>query len=312
MSSTSILARSAALRLLFFLLLMIPLASLVLAQDWDAVQMKTTELAPQIFMIEGAGGNLVLCTGEDGAFLVDDQFAPLNEKIRAAIAEQTDSPVQWVLNTHWHGDHTGGNEDFGSTGSFIVAHENVRQRMSHEQFSDIFDRTTPASPAIALPVVTFNDSISFYWNGQTLRVFHVAPAHTDGDALVHFVEANVLHAGDVFWSQDFPFVDHASGGSLDGMIDALALLIDLIDDDTQVVPGHGQVSDRAGIQRTREMLIGVRAAITALLDEGMDLDAIVEANPTGPWNEEWGNGWLDPEEFTRITTSGMILARAGN
>jgi glyoxylase-like metal-dependent hydrolase (beta-lactamase superfamily II) len=304
------LARAKALRLLFSLLVLILTVSPTLAQDWDEIQMTTTALGSGIFMIEGGGGNLVLCTGDDGAFLVDDQYAPLNEKIRAAIAEQTQQEVQWVLNTHWHGDHTGGNENFGGTGSFIVAHENVRQRMSRDQFSEIFDRTTPASPPLALPIVTFNDSISFYWNGQTLRAFHVAPAHTDGDAMVHFVEADVLHTGDVFWSEDFPFVDHASGGSLEGMIEALGLVLATIDDDTQVVPGHGSLSNRAGVERSLEMLLGVRAAIAELLDQGMDVDAVVEADPTAPWNEEWGNGWLNPEQFTRITTTGMMLQRA--
>jgi glyoxylase-like metal-dependent hydrolase (beta-lactamase superfamily II) len=261
-------------------------------------------------MIEGGGGNLVLCTGEQAAFLVDDQYAPLTDKILAAVAEKTPRPVQWILNTHWHGDHTGGNENFGESGSLIVAHENVRWRMSTEQFSEIFTRTTPASPPIALPVVTFADEITFHWNDQTIVVSHVPPAHTDGDAIVHFTEAKVLHTGDVFWSKDFPFIDYESGGRLDGMIEALEQFTTMIDEETKVVPGHGPVSDREGVIRTHAMLVGVRAAIGELLDRGLDVDQIVAANPTEPWNEEWGNGWLEPEQFTRITTSGMINARS--
>ena len=306
----SIFTRGAALRLLFSLLVLISASSAAVAQDLDEIQMKTTDLGGGIFMIEGGGGNLVLSTGEQAAFLVDDQYAPLTEKILSAVAEKTNQPVQWVLNTHWHGDHTGGNENFGNSGSFIVAHENVRERMNSEQFSEIFDRTTEPSPAIALPVVTFEDALTFHWNGQTIRAFHVAPAHTDGDAMVHFVEAKILHTGDVFWSDDFPFVDHASGGNLDGVIDALGLVLELIDDDTKVVPGHGSLSDKAGVARTLEMLLGVRAAIGALLDQGMDVDGVVAADPTEPWNAEWGNGWLNPEQFTKITTAGMIKARA--
>lgn len=309
MHSLSIFARGAAPRLLFSLFLLSLLVPVASAQNWDEIEMKTTDLGDGLYMIEGAGGNLLLCTGEQPAFLVDDQFAPLSDKIRAAVAEQTPQPVQWILNTHWHGDHTGGNESFGGTGSLIVAHENVRRRLNTEQISTIFDRTTEPSPEIALPVVTFDDAVTFHWNGHTIRAFHVPPAHTDGDAMVWFEEAKVLHTGDVFWSRDFPFVDHDSGGSLDGMIDALEMVIGMVDDDTRIICGHGPLSDRAGVVRTREMLLGVRAAIAELLDQGKDVDAVVAADPTAPWNEEWGNGWLDPQQFTRITATGMLKAR---
>ncbi len=309
MVSLAIFARGAVPRLLFSLLFSLFLVAGATAQDWDAAQMETTDLGSGLFMIEGYGGNLLLCTGEQAAFMVDDQFAPLSEKILAAVAEQTEYPVQWIFNTHWHGDHTGGNENFGKSGSFIVAHENVRERMNREQFSEIFDRTTEASPSIALPVVTFEDALTFHWNGHTIRAFHVPPAHTDGDAMVYFEEANVLHTGDVYWSKDFPFIDHASGGSLDGVIEGLEIALALVDNETQVVCGHGPLSDKSAIVRAHEMLLGVRAAITELLDQGMDVDAVVAANPTEAWNEEWGNGWLEPEKFTRITTTGMIKDR---
>ena len=179
-------------------------------QDMQDVEIMTTHVAGGIYMLQGRGGNLGLSIGEDGAFLVDDQFAPLTEKIIAAIRAVTDQPVQFVFNTHWHGDHTGGNENLGKAGALIVAHENVRKRLNPAEFRELVGRSQQAPPD-ALPVITFTDQVTFHWNGETIHAIHVPPAHTDGDALVHFVGANVVHMGDLFFNGRYPFIDTPPG-----------------------------------------------------------------------------------------------------
>ena len=175
-------------------------AALAQIQDMSAVRIETTPVAGSVHMLKGRGGNLGVCAGADGAFLVDDQYAPLSEKIRAAVSAVHPGPLRFVLNTHWHGDHTGGNENLGKAGALIVAHDNVRQRLSTEQFNKTFTDTRPPSPAAALPVVTFSDAVTFHLNGDDIHAFHVPPAHTDGDAVVHFRRANVIHAGDLYFN----------------------------------------------------------------------------------------------------------------
>jgi len=187
--------------------------------DWDSIEIRTIQVAEGLYMLMGRGGNIGLSVGEDGAFLVDDQYAPLTDKILAAIAAVTSEPVKFVLNTHWHGDHTGGNENLGQAGAMIVAHDNVRRRMNPEQVRDLVGRSDQA-PADALPVVTFSDEITFHWNDERLHTFHVAHAHTDGDAIIWFANANAVHMGDTFFRGRYPFVDVESGGAIQGVIAA--------------------------------------------------------------------------------------------
>jgi glyoxylase-like metal-dependent hydrolase (beta-lactamase superfamily II) len=198
--------------------LALPMSSV--AQDFDKVELKTTAVGGSVHAIFGRGGNIGVSAGEDGVFLIDDQFAPLSDKIKAEVAALGAGEVRFIVNTHWHFDHTGGNEIFGADGALIVAHDNVRERMSVDQFIAAFDREVPASPKVALPVVTFDDGVTFHLNGDTIRVIHVPHAHTDGDAIVHFSTANVIHAGDTVWTSGYPFIDTGSGGSIDGVIAA--------------------------------------------------------------------------------------------
>lgn len=266
------------------------------------VTVRADEVAPGIFFVHsGAGGNMALCVGDDGAFLVDDQYAPLTDAIRQVIAQLTDQPVKFVLNTHWHADHTGGNENLGETGTVIVAHDNVRARMSSEQFSTFWERATEASPDGALPIVTFSDTLTFHMNGHTIRAMHIAGAHTDGDSVIHFPEANVIHMGDILFHEWYPYIDVSAGGSIRGTIAAVDAVLPLVDEGTIVIPGHGStVTDRVGLLAYRDMLQAVADRIQALIDEGQSLEEVQAAKPTAPWDEVWGQNFMSPERFVRL------------
>ena len=280
--------------------------------DFDKVEIGTTKVADGIYMLTGAGGNLGLSAGPDGVLLIDDQYAPLTDKIRAAVAAIDTGPIRFVLNTHWHGDHTGGNESLGKTGSVIVAHDNVRARMSVDQVIEAFGSAVPASPPGALPIVTFNDTVTFHVNGQTVHVFHVEHAHTDGDAIVHIREADVIHAGDILFAGQFPFIDVGSGGSIDGVIAACDLLLEFAKPTTKIIPGHGDLTDRAGLSKYRDMLVAVRNAVAAELDAGKDLEAIQEADPLAPYTEAWGNGFMKPDVFLKIVVADLSRKSHGH
>ena len=251
-------------------------------------------------MLTGRGGNIGLSVGKSGTYLIDDQYAPLSDKILAAVRAITPDPVRFVVNTHWHGDHTGGNENMGKAGALLVAHENVRRRMSTEQFSATFDRKTPPSPEGALPVVTFADAVTFHWNGDEIRVYHVPPAHTDGDAVVHFVKANVVHAGDVFFNGGYPFVDVSSGGRIDGVIAAAERILAGIDDKTRIIPGHGPVGTKADLQAYRDVLKTLRDRIAKLKAEGKSRDEVIAAKPTADHDAKWGTGFMKGDVFTGL------------
>ena len=267
--------------------------------SFDTVQVRATELAPGVHLLTGRGGNIGVSSGPDGVFLVDDQYAPLTEKILAALRTLSPQPPRFVLNTHWHGDHTGGNENLGKTGTLIVAHENVRQRMSVEQFNALLDRRTPAAPPGALPVVTFTAAVTFYLNGDTLHVFHVPAAHTDGDAIVHFRRAGVIHAGDTFFNGSYPVLDVSAGGTVDGMIRAADTILALADTTTRIIPGHGPLGGRADLERFRAMLVATRDAVRAAMRGGRTVDEVLAAKPTAPWDEAWGRGFVSVERWVR-------------
>lgn len=269
-------------------------------QDFSKVEIKTEKLAENVYMLTGAGGNLGLSTGADGTFLVDDQYAPLTPKIQAAIGAVTDKPVRFVLNTHWHGDHTGGNENLGKAGALIVAHENVRKRMSVEHFFELFNRKVPPSPAAALPVISFTDAVTFHLNGDDIHAFHVAPAHTDGDAVVQFKKANVLHAGDLFFNGGYPVIDSSTNGSIDGMIAASDWMLALVDDKTKIIPGHGPLATKADLKGYRDMLVGIRKAVADLAKAGKTKEEVLAAKPTAPWDAKWGGGFIKPDVITTI------------
>ena len=267
--------------------------------------LRSEKLAEGLYVLFGNGGNMALSIGADATFLVDDQFAPMTPAIQKAVEELGAPPVRFVLNTHWHGDHTGGNENLGKAGAVIVAHDNVRERMSVPQVIEFFQRTVPASPPGALPVITFNDEASFHLNGDDIRALHVPHAHTDGDVLVHFRKANVLHAGDTFFNGSYPFIDVDSGGSVAGLIACVERIIALADEDTKIIPGHGPMATRADAEAYRAMLAETTTRIAELVKQGMDVEAIVAARPTAAWDERWASGFINGERYTRMVVRAL-------
>ena len=267
-------------------------------QDFSKVEVKVERIAPGVAVLFGAGGNIGLSYGEDGNVLIDDQFAPLVPKIDAAVKSVDPDPVRFVINTHWHYDHTGGNEAYGKAGAVIVAHDNVRQRMSIESFSKRFNRTTPASPKAALPVVTFTQGVSFHLNGDRLQVIHVPYAHTDGDALVYWSNANVLHMGDTFFHKvTFPFIDRESGGSIDGMIRAAKRGLSLVRPGGKVIPGHGPLATPAELQAYHDMLVAARTSVAAGVRAGRTRAQVIASRPTLRFTEVATDGFIKPDDF---------------
>jgi len=266
---------------------------LLLAQNFDTITVRAQQLRGGVYMLTGSGGNIGLSVGDDAAFLVDDQFAPLTPKIIAAVAGVTSKPIKFVVNTHWHGDHTGGNENLGKTGALLVAHDNVRKRMSVEQFNAVFNRTTPASPPSALPVVTFSDSVSFHVNGDDLVAFHIPPAHTDGDVIIHFTKADVIHMGDTFFATGYPYIDVSSGGNVQGVIGAADRVLAMCGPQTIVIPGHGAAADCARLRAYRNMLVTVRDRVQAEMRKGRTKEQIVAAKLTADLDPAWGKAFIN-------------------
>ncbi len=275
------------------------------AQDYSKVEIKAQKLNATTWMLTGAGGNIGLSAGDDAVFVIDDQFAELAPKIKAAIAGITGKPVQFLLNTHFHGDHTGGNEAFGGAGALIVAHDNVRRRLSGEQLISFFGSRKPAAPKAALPVVTVAEAITFHINGEELQAFHVPHAHTDGDLIVHFRRGNVVHMGDTFFNGFYPFIDAGNGGSPDGVVAAADRVLALANDKTQIIPGHGPLANKAQLKTYRDMLAAVTQRIKDLRRAGKSDAEIRAAKPSADFDATWGGGFIPPERFVQMMMDGI-------
>jgi len=290
----------------FFCVICLSLPALVAGQDFSQVEIRTTEVSEGVYALQGEGGNLGLIVGENGAFLVDDQYAPLTDKIIAAVAEVTDQPIRFVFNTHWHGDHTGGNENMDEAGALIVAHDNVRKRMSAGQFMEFFDSEVPPAAPGALPVVTFNDRVSFHIGGHTVHAIHIPSAHTDGDAIVHIEEADVIHTGDIVFYGLYPFIDYGSGGSLAGMVAATDRMLEMAGEDTAIITGHGgPVVDRSQLQQYRDMLAAVHKRLISLIVQGKTLEEVQAESITADFDADWGQGFIGPERWVELNYTGM-------
>ena len=264
------------------------------AQDFDNIQITTIPVTENIYVLQGSGGNIGVSIGDDGTFIVDDQYAPLTDKIVAAIAELTDHPVDFVVNSHFHYDHTDGNENFGRAGALIVAQDNSRRRMATDQVLSGSNRPQPAYSKVGLPKITFLESMRFYYNDSTIDVIYTGPGHTDGDAQVYFRDSNVIHTGDMFVRYGLPYIDHGNGGSLDGMIEALWSIAGIINDDTIIIPGHGQLSTRADLLEFRMMLVTIRGRIKDQIAQGRSVDQVVASNPARGYAEpgDGTTGWV--------------------
>ena len=276
------------------------------AQDLSKVEIQTTKLTETVYMLTGAGGNIGVAAGEDAVFVIDDQYAPLTDKIAAAIAKISPKPVKFILNTHWHGDHTGGNENFARSGSLIVAHENVRKRMSVEQFIEAFNMRTPSAPKAALPVVTFAGSVSFHLNGDEIRAIHMPNAHTDGDAVVHFLGNDVVHMGDIYFNGMYPFIDFDTGGSPDGVIAACDKVLAITNDKTKIIPGHGPLSNKAELKAYRDMVAAFSARVKEMIRQGRKLEEITAANVHAEFEDKWGKGFIRGPKFVEMLAKGLI------
>jgi glyoxylase-like metal-dependent hydrolase (beta-lactamase superfamily II) len=267
-------------------------------QDLSKVEIKVEQVAPGVAVLFGAGGNIGVSHGVDGNVLIDDQFAPLVPKIVAAVKTLDPDPISFLINTHWHGDHTGGNEALGTGGTVIVAQDNVRRRLSVDTVSKRFNSTIKAAPKAALPVITFDQGVTFHLNGDTLQVVHVADAHTDGDAMIYWQKANVLHAGDTFFNRvTFPFIDRESGGSIDGMIAAAKQGLALVKPGGRVIPGHGPVATREDYAAYLAMLEDVRAKVAAGRAAGRRKAQVVAAKPAAAYLGRTQEGFIKADDF---------------
>ena len=268
-------------------------APAVAQRDFDDVRITTEEVAPGIAVLFGAGGNIGVSHGADGTVLIDDQFAPLTAKIEAAVAALGASPVRFVVNTHWHGDHTGGNENLGEKGALIFAHHNVRARLVEGRPGD---NPIPPAPEAALPVVTYEQGVSFHLNGERVDVMFIGGGHTDGDSVVHWTKSNVVHMGDLYFNiPGFPFIDTASGGNVIDAMNSLDAVIRMIDDDTRVIPGHGPMSNKSELVAYRAMIGRAVERVSALKDDGMTLEQAVAAKPLVDFDR--GEGFIDADGF---------------
>jgi len=265
---------------------------------------------PNLVVLSGPGGNIAVWSGPSGTVVVDDGTASLAPQLLEAVAHNSRSPVRFVVNTHWHPDHTGGNEALAKAGAIIVAHENVREHMSQPQVVEEYDARVPAAPAAALPVVTFADAMTLQLDGERIALVHVADAHTDSDVIVRWQEANVVHVGDLFYNGSYPFIDLDSGGSLAGIVAAVEAILARTDAETAIIPGHGAVATRADLAAYRNMLVAVGRKVREQVEAGSSIDEVLMLKPTAEFDDRFGKGAVSPERFVRTLYRDLTRPRS--
>lgn len=285
-------------------------ACLVIAQTGIAQQheatITSTRITNQIYMLtDGMAGNMGVFIGQDGTFLIDDQFAPVTDKIMTEVMVLGGDIPRFVINTHFHGDHTGGNENLGKAGTLIVSHDNVRERLQGGSFIREFNALIPPAAPEALPVVTFSEDITFHLNGDAVQAIHVPHSHTDGDVIIHFSEANVIHAGDIIFNGFYPFIDVRHGGTIKGMIEGTKLILSLADDDTKIIPGHGPLTSRAELRGYLEMLETAFERLRKLKADGKTAQEAIEMKPLADLEQEWGDGIFNGDKWIEIIYPGV-------
>jgi len=279
--------------------------------DWSKVEVKVVPVAGGVSMLVGQGGNIGVTSGKDGIFLIDDQFEPLLPKIRAAVKTLGEGPIRFVVNTHFHGDHTGSNAKLHEAGAVIIAQENVRKRLGMERTDRDTKEKIPPKPPEAWPLITYADGVALYLNGDELEVTHVARAHTDGDSIIRFRKANVIHMGDTFFNGMYPFIDVDSGGSVDGMIAAADRVLSIADDKTKIIPGHGPLGSKTDLKTYRNVLAEIRDKVKGLIAQGKTLDQILAAKPSAQWDATWGKGFMGPDVFVTFVQRSLTEKPAG-
>lgn len=280
-------------------------APVMASEHWASVKITTVPVTGNLYMLMGEGGNIGVSVGTDGTILIDDQYAPLSEKIVAALKGVAGDMPKFVINSHWHNDHTGGNENFGNAGALVIAQDNVLSSLQEAKSIPLFNLDKPPSPKAALPVITFGEEMTLHWNGDDIALIHVANAHTDGDAIVHFKKANAIHTGDIFFNGFYPFIDVGSHGSIDGMIAAVDRILAIANDATKIIPGHGPLANKADLKAYRAMLATARTNIQALVAAGKTEQQVVAAKPTAMQDAQWGHGFLTPDVWVGIVYQGM-------
>jgi glyoxylase-like metal-dependent hydrolase (beta-lactamase superfamily II) len=271
------------------------------------LEINITKLTDNIYVIQGSTVNVIVSIGNDGVILVDDQYAPVTEKIKSVIANLTGKPIKFVINTHWHPDHTGGNENLGEAGAIIISHENVRKRLSSDQFFEFINMTIPALSEKGLPIITFSESMTFYQNDEEIKITHLDNGHTDGDSAVYFRKNNVIHVSDDFSDRSYPLMDLSSGGSIDGLISSLKKILLMINKDTKVVAGHSEISNQTKVKDYLYMLIDVRDNINNMIKEGKSLDEIIQTKPTSKYDTiYYDHSFIKPKDL--VTNIYMSLS----
>jgi glyoxylase-like metal-dependent hydrolase (beta-lactamase superfamily II) len=282
------------------LVLMFALAAVVLAEEAEQPEVVTTDLGGGLHLIAGLGGNVLAHISEHDVLMVDSGYPGYTELLQDALAEKTALPVRLLVNTHWHFDHTGGNQILAGAGAVVIAHRTVRQHQSTRQHFEILDRDVEPVPPLGRPAVTCTEALTLHHGDETIDLMHVASAHTDGDLVVRFRQANVVHTGDVVFYCGYPFIDIGHGGTIDGVIAAVEKVLTLCDSSTRVIPGHGPMTDVEGLETYRDMLRGFREAVAKEKAAGKDLEAIRTGTATAELDERWGAFFFPPAQFVEM------------
>lgn len=284
---------------LFVLLLLIP--SLTFAQrNWDAVEIRVNPITDNISYLIGSGGNIGVIHGEEGVLIIDNQFAPLSEKIKEAIKTLSDKEIKYVVNTHYHGDHSGGNENFKNDGATIVAQNKVRERLGTTFQNEVFGRETQAKSESFWPTVTFSEDMTFHFNNEEIKIIHTPSAHTDGDAIIHFKTSNVIHAGDGFVRYGYPYIDISAGGSIDGMIEVQKLILEIANSNTKIIPGHGELASTKEVEELLDMLVETRKIVADAKEAGESLAALIDKKPFSKFHDRWNGSFIDSDLFVKL------------